>query len=66
MGGNGNFWLMIIIPGIAAVVAFFLGYFVKQYLTESKLESARTKAQQMLAPGAGEAGGASAGAAGEH
>ncbi len=49
MGGNGNFLLMIIIPCIAAVVAFFLGYFVKQYLAESRLESARTKVQQMLA-----------------
>lgn len=48
MGGLGVFfWIIAIV--VTALIAFFLGYYVKHYLTESKMESAQTRVQQMLA-----------------
>ena len=48
MGGPGNFLIYVIVGVVSAAVAFLLGYFLKHYLTESKLESTQTRVQQML------------------
>lgn len=49
MGGNGNFLIYVATGVASAIVAFLLGYFLKHYLVESKLESTRTRVQQLLA-----------------
>jgi ribonucrease Y len=44
----GNILIYVIVGVASASVAFILGYFLKRYLTESKLESTQSRVQQML------------------
>jgi len=46
--GDGNILMYLVVGVVSAIVAFLLGYFLKRYLTESKLESTQTRVQQML------------------
>ena len=44
----GNPWIGLLVLFFAAVVAFLAGFFVNRYLTESKLQSARVRMEQMV------------------
>ena len=48
MGGDAGFLMLLAVALISAIVAFLAGYFLKQYLAESKIGSAEVRVQQML------------------
>ena len=46
---SGNFWTMLVFGIGFGVLGLLVGYFARQYLTESKLKSAQAEAERIMA-----------------